>query len=93
MTTNTGETPELLACSDAVRKAVDPLLLTHDGRLLFACLAAETAHLGALLRASGIYRPDTVARTFSEAMVTALTLETKAKVMYTEGDEQLGTKQ
>jgi len=87
-------TPEMTACSDAVTKAITPLLMEYDSRLLFACLGAEVAYIGALLRESGVYKPETVTRVISEMLVTAITLNVKApKVLYSDGGEKLGTKQ
>jgi hypothetical protein len=87
-------TAEMIACSDAITAAITPLLTEHDSRILFACLAAELAYVGALLRAAGVYQPTVVGRVLAEAMVTALTLDTKApKILYTDGGEPVGTKQ
>jgi len=87
-------TPEMEACSDAVTKALAPLLMEYDSRLLFACLGAEFAYIGALLRESGVYKTETITRVVAEALVTAVTLNVKApKVLYSDGGEKLGTKQ
>lgn len=81
------------ACGDAVVKAIDPLLTTYDGRIVFATVLAEASYIGAMLRASGAYQPATIARLFSEAMNVALTMDIKPKVLYTDGTDQLGRKQ
>lgn len=83
----------LLAVSNAVRDAVTPLSMQHDGRLLFACLVAEAAHLGAQLCCAGVYSPSTVAGMMAEGLVTAVTLKAKAKVMYHADGVDVGSKQ
>jgi hypothetical protein len=94
MTTTDESVAIMNACSDAITKAVTPLLMEYDTRMLFACLAAEVAYIGATLRTAGVYQPGTVARVFAEAMATALTLDTKMpKLMYTDGSQTMGSKQ
>lgn|GEM_PF-2117388 len=88
------EQDALLACSDAVGAALGPLALVHDSRLLFACIVAEGAYIGGLLRTGKIYTPETIARVFAEAMVTALTRETKTpKIFYSDGEDTMERKQ
>jgi hypothetical protein len=86
-------TPAMIACSEAVTSALTPLLTQHDSRLLFACLSAEVAYIGALLRTANIYKSETIVRVLCETMVTALHLDVTPKVLYTDGDDTVGTKQ
>jgi hypothetical protein len=86
-------TPAMIACSDDVTRALSPLLTQHDSRLLFACLSAEVAYIGALLRTANIYKSEVVVRVLCETMVTALTLDVAPKVLYTDSEDTMGTKQ
>ena len=84
MTDTNEANPQMIACSDDVIKALAPLLHKHDVRLMFACLMAESAHTGAMIKCANIYTTETIARLFNEAMLVALTLDVKPKIMYTD---------
>jgi len=80
-------------CSAAVRKAIDPLMLEHDGRLVLACVLAEAAYIGAMLRSAKVRDTATLTQLFVDALIVAQTLETKPKVFYTSDGQPLGTEQ
>ena len=82
-----------LACSNEVRDIVKAVMLKHDGRLLFACITAEAAYIGAMLRETKIYAVPTLVRLWSEGLITVLDHEVKTKVIHVDENGPLGTKQ
>lgn len=75
------------ACSVACAAAVNELLGKFDGRLVAACMAAETAMIASSFRKAQVWDTEFIVGFFSEAMVAALTVESKAKIIFTDGKD------
>ena len=79
-------------CITEVRKAVEPLYLRFDARLLLAVMLGEVSFFAALVRSSKAYDAQYITELYVEALTQALTITPKAQVIYSDGTHE-GTKQ
>lgn len=83
----------MIACSDDIRGFGKEMLGKHDVRFIYACFLAESAYCGAMIREAKVYPMDIMVSMFAEAMATAVTMRVEPKVMYMDGDVEMGSKQ
>jgi hypothetical protein len=74
-------------CADEAKDAINVLLQKYDGRVAATVLLAETALIAATFRREKIWDTEYIIGMFCEGLCVALTYESKAKMMLTDGKD------
>jgi hypothetical protein len=75
------------SCSDDAKDAINVLLQKYDGRLVATVLMAESALIAATFRREKVWDTEYICGMFCEGLTVALTFESKAKMMLTDGKD------